>query len=103
MIIIKHLIFFLIIDGLHYPVAIYERPPYPRRRWWVFFFFFFLAIMSGKDGKNNVSKSFKGLLHFLPKISMFCALSQNNQYLLEKLHLHLKVNCLRNSKRALKF
>ena len=30
---------------------------------------------------NNL---FKGELHLLPKISMFCALSQNNQHLLEK-------------------
>ena len=28
----------------------------------------------------------KGVLHLLPKISMFCALSQNNQHLLEKQH-----------------
>ena len=27
---------------------------------------------------------FKGVLHLLPKISMFCALSQNNQQLFEK-------------------
>ena len=27
---------------------------------------------------------FKGVLHLLPKISMFCALSQNNQKLFEK-------------------
>ena len=29
-------------------------------------------------------ESLKGELHLLPKISMFCALSQNNQYLFEK-------------------
>ena len=28
---------------------------------------------------------FKGVLHLLPKISMFCALSQNNQQLFEKI------------------
>ena len=27
----------------------------------------------------------KGVLHLLPKISMFCVLSQNNQHLFEKL------------------
>ena len=36
---------------------------------------------------NNVSILFRlkitGVLHFLPQISTFCALSQNNQYLLE--------------------
>ena len=34
--------------------------------------------------------SFKGVLHLLPKISMFCALSQNNQHLLEKWFKELK-------------
>ena len=31
---------------------------------------------------------FKGVLHFLPKISMFCALFQNNQYLFKKKITH---------------
>ena len=34
-------------------------------------------------GKQNLIL-FKGVLHLLPQISMFCALSQNNQHLLEK-------------------
>ena len=46
---------------------------------------------------------FKGVLHLLPKISMFCALSQNSQQLFEKKSVHLKKNCSRNSKMALKF
>ena len=29
-------------------------------------------------------KTFKGVLHLLPKFSMFCALSENNQQLFEK-------------------
>ena len=29
---------------------------------------------------------FKGVLHLLPKISMFCALSENNQQLFEKIN-----------------
>ena len=40
------------------------------------------------NGLMNVSTLsmfiFKGVLHLLPKISMFCALSQNNQQLFEK-------------------
>ena len=44
----------------------------------------------------------KGVLHPLLKISMFCALSQNNQHLTEKLHMHLMVNCSWNSKMVFK-
>ena len=33
---------------------------------------------------DSVLKTLKGVLHLLPKISMFCALSQNNQQLFEK-------------------
>ena len=47
--------------------------------------------------------SVKGVLHLLLKISMFCALSENYQHLLEKKYMHLTVNCLRNSKMALEF
>ena len=32
----------------------------------------------------SVQAEVKGVLHLLPKISMFCALSQNNQQLFEK-------------------
>ena len=49
------------------------------------------------------ARSLKGVLHLLPQINMFCALSQNNQHRLEKYHMHLIVNCSRNSKMALKF
>ena len=45
----------------------------------------------------------KGVLHLLPKIGMFCALSQNNEQLFEKYIMHLIKNCSRNSKMALKF
>ena len=42
---------------------------------------------------------FKGVLHLLPKITMFCALSQNNQHLLENnIIMHLMENCSRDSK-----
>ena len=34
----------------------------------------------------NYQHSFKGVLHLLPKISMFCALSQNNQQLFYKIN-----------------
>ena len=34
----------------------------------------------------------KGVLRLLPQISIFCALSQNNEHL-EKQHMHLIVNC----------
>ena len=46
---------------------------------------------------------FKGVLYLLPKINMFCALSQNNQHLLEIQHMHLIVNCSMNLQIALKF
>ena len=45
----------------------------------------------------------KGVLLLLPKIGMFCALSQNNQQIFENLSMHLIENCSRNSKMALKF
>ena len=43
-------------------------------------------------GKNYAKiKSFvKGVLHLLPKICMFCALSQNNQQLFEKKYASYK-------------
>ena len=34
--------------------------------------------------QRHDNNNFKGVLHLLPKISMFCALSQNNQELFEK-------------------
>ena len=37
-----------------------------------------------KTGELCEFMVFKGVLYLLPKISMFCALSQNNQYLFEK-------------------
>ena len=51
--------------------------------------------------RRPIKHVLKGVLHLLPKISMFCAPSQNNQRL-EKEHMHLIVNCSRNSKMALK-
>ena len=33
------------------------------------------------DGNYEVANLFKGVLNLLPKISMFCALSQNYQHL----------------------
>ena len=33
---------------------------------------------------QTLIESLKGVLHLLPQINMFCALSQNSQYLLEK-------------------
>ena len=33
-----------------------------------------------------------GVLHLLPKISMFCALSQNNQQLFEKIYYRIVSN-----------
>ena len=40
-----------------------------------------------KQNKTNPSRSthrFKGIQHLLPKLSMFCVLSQNNHQLFEK-------------------
>ena len=37
-----------------------------------------------KVKKNYTVVEFKGVLHLLTKINMFCALSQNNQQLFEK-------------------
>ena len=45
----------------------------------------------------------KGVLHPWPQISIFCAPSQNCQYLFENWYMHLIVNCPRNSKIALQF
>ena len=55
-----------------------------------------------KDERNMIIILFwfKGVLHALPKISMFCALSQNYRHLFEKWYMHLIVNCPRNSKMA---
>ena len=41
-----------------------------------------LSLIS--ETEFNTRIMFKGVLHLLPKISMFCALSQNNQKLVEK-------------------
>ena len=54
-----------------------------------------------KGVKNIESEYFKGVLHLLPKISMFCALSQNNQQLFENNVCILK-RIVKNSKMALK-
>ena len=66
----------------------------------------FLTMPDISDVGMNAA-SFKGVLHLLPKISMFCALSQNNQQLfekkIEKLSMHLMKKCSRKSKMALKF
>ena len=37
-----------------------------------------------KEGKGRRVGNLKGVLHLLPKISVFCALSQNNEQLFEK-------------------
>ena len=52
-------------------------------------------ILTNKDIENKTymfnfwvrfckTQLFKGVLHLIPKISMFCDLSQNNQQLFEK-------------------
>ena len=51
---------------------------------------------------RNVILHAKGVPYCLCKISMFCALSQNYQHLLEKWYMHLIVNSPRNSKMVLK-
>ena len=51
----------------------------------------------------NSKTSLKGVMHLLPKNSMFCVLSQNHQHLLEKQLIYLIENCSRNSKMALKY
>ena len=62
-----------------------------------------IPIIQQKSNKFALSekKNDKGVLHPELKINIFCALSQNNQHLLEKLHMHLIVNCLRNSKNGI--
>ena len=39
---------------------------------------------AAQAGNVKRQAGFKGVLHLLPKISMFCAPSQNNQQLFEK-------------------
>ena len=72
----------------------------------LFVFFFFLRAKHDQGTQlhfHGTIRYFKGVLHLLPKISMFCALSQNYQQLFEKWIIHLIKNCSRNSKMALKF
>ena len=41
-------------------------------------------FLSDSKSEPLISNTFKGVLHPLPKITLYCALSQNNQHLLEK-------------------
>ena len=61
-------------------------------------------ILVTTAGKVYELLGFKGVLHHLLEISMFCVLSKNCQHFLEeKQCMHLKVNCPRNSRMALTF
>ena len=116
---------------LNYLVKKFTNTSYRPDRFFFFFFFFLIGLFCLKSWptcdffpleisswpllflkpfrmfilnvRNVTFIIFKGVLHLLPKISMFCALSQNNQQLFEKWIMHLIKNCSRNSKLALKF
>ena len=66
------------------------------------------TIFSLKQGETRTSHGpiphpLRGYCTFCPKISMFCALSQNYQHLFWKMICAILVNCPRNSKIASKF
>ena len=63
-----------------------KRKTYIPRIYRVCFCLYEMQVVKGvkTSGKGVDHEPFKGVLHLLSKISMFCALFQNNQQLCEK-------------------